>query len=183
MKKRNYIEVCITTINGIQHLRLHSFLKNSELKIKNEQITKSNNKFGYFIIVVEDTLLNSLYERKDLYDTIDLLEGEEKRWQLYKTMKNENMAEHIKDFMFSFDIEGIDWDKIVSQTNETTVKLFEKNPSFAQEYILTDELTVKEKLEDLTEMIRYFEEKEQYEKCKVLLDIKDRIQELQDGDE
>ena len=52
MSKKGYIEVCLTTEDGIQHLRCHGWLKRSDHLVKSEQIFgKGSQDFGMFIIV------------------------------------------------------------------------------------------------------------------------------------
>ena len=45
MFKKNYIEVCFTTEDGVQHLRLHGYLKRNDIPVKTEQIFGSDYQF------------------------------------------------------------------------------------------------------------------------------------------
>lgn len=171
------MEVCLTTGDGIQHLRLHGYLKRSDIPIKNETVINAENQFGMIIVICDSDTLAALKNREDLFDSISVMDGEDVRWGLYKTMKNENIVDQIKDFMFSFDFsnpkESIE--TMLHRANETSIGLFRKNESFVNDYINTDVLTYEEKLKDLESMIVYFEGLERYEDCALLVEIKEKV--------
>ena len=51
--KKGHIELCLTTEDGIQHLRLHGWLKRERVLVKAEQVFNSKGEdFGMFIIVI-----------------------------------------------------------------------------------------------------------------------------------
>ena len=51
--KKGHIEVCLTTEDGIQHLRLHGWLKRERVLVKAEQVFNIKGEdFGMFIIVI-----------------------------------------------------------------------------------------------------------------------------------
>ncbi len=105
--KKGYIEVCLTTEDGIQHLRCHGWLKRQQILVKSEQVfRKGSEDFGMFIIVIPS---------EELYEIMDL-------------------KDDMNDFM-----------------------------------------TVEEKINDLDVLIEFFEQKERYEDCGYLLQIKDKI--------
>ena len=171
------MEVCLTTEDGIQHLRLHGYLKRSDIPIKNETVMNAENQFGMIIIVCDSDTLAALKEREDLFGSISVMDGEDIRWGLYKTLKKDNVVDQIKDFMFSFDFsnpkESIE--NMLHKANETTIELFRENKSFINDYIRTDFLSYEEKLKDLESMIEYFENYERYEDCALLVDIKEQV--------
>jgi hypothetical protein len=175
--KKNYMEVCLTTGDGVQHLRLHGYLKRSDIPIKNETVMNVENQFGMIIAVCDSEALAALKEREDLFESISVMDGEDVRWGLYKTMKSENIVNQIKDFMFSFDFSDPkkSIETMLHRANETSIELFRKNESFIDDYIRTDFLTYEEKTKDLELMIEYFEDLERYEDCALLVEIKERV--------
>ena len=86
MFKKNYIEVCFTTEDGIQHLRLHGYLKRNDIPVKTEQIFgKGAEDFGMFIaIVLHDDLLDIVQSKDNLYTDFEILSKEDERWNNYK---------------------------------------------------------------------------------------------------
>ena len=79
--KRDYIEVCLTTEDGIQHLRLHGWLKRERILVKSEQIfRKGGEDFGMFIVVIPNGELFQLVEMKDdMFRDFEVLSKEEER--------------------------------------------------------------------------------------------------------
>ena len=78
--------------------------------------------------------------------------------------------------MFSFQIrDKNDIEKFLKQANETSLALFKKNNDFINDYVETNEMSAKEKLQDLELMIEAFVEQERYEDCALLVKIKDKI--------
>lgn len=171
------MEVCLTTGDGVQHLRLHGYLKRSDIPIKNETVMNAENQFGMIIAVCDSETLAALKTREDLFDSISVMDGEDVRWGLYKTMKNENIVDQIKDFMFSFDFSDPkkSIETMLHQANETSIELFRRNESFVDDYVDTNFLTYEEKLKDLESMITYFENLERYEDCALLVEIKEKV--------
>jgi len=143
--KKGHIEICLTTEDGIQHLRCHGWLKRERILVKAEQVFgKGSNDFGMFIIVIP---------------------GEE----LYELMDR-------KDDMFSLAPENkIDIDDFISKANEATLKMFKTSNEFRGDYVMNDFMTVEEKINDLNVLIEFFEQRERYEDCGYLLQIKDKI--------
>ena len=89
------------------------------------------------------------------------------------------LDEGIKDFLF--DIAGNisspeDISRFVGRANETTLKLFKKDPVYITEYVETNEMSYKHKIKDLNLLIQYFEEQERYEDCALILKIKEKVQ-------
>jgi hypothetical protein len=175
--KKNYMEVCLTTGDGIQHLRLYGYLKRLDIPIKNETVTNTENQFGMVIVICDSDALVALKKREDLFETISVMDGEDVRWGLYKTMKNENIVNQIKDFMFSFDFSDPkkSIETMLHKANETSIELFRKNKSFIDDYVNVNFLTYEEKLKDLESMITYFEYLERYEDCALLVEIKEKV--------
>jgi len=181
------MEVCIKTYDGTQHLRLHGWLKKNDTLIKmesytNEKERKSGSHFGSFIVFITEKTLDKLKEEnleKGLFMDLEILSSEEARWKGYKGMDNVmKLDEGIKDFLF--DIAGSistpeDITKFVGRANETTLKLFKRNPIYITEYVETNEMSYKHKIKDLDILIEYFEEQERYEDCALILEVKDKV--------
>ena len=174
----NRTEIMLTTEDGIQHLKLHGWLKRETILIKVEQIFPSQlDDFGMFILYVNHKDFTKLQEHSDLWKTIEHLGDEVNRWDAYKHLKEDNFAKRIRDFMFSFpEIRTKeDIDEFLTQTNETSLELFKNNPKFITNYIKTEELTQDEKQKDLRQMIEFFEDLERYEDCALLVKIKNKL--------
>jgi hypothetical protein len=178
MSKKGYIEICLTTEDGIQHLRCHGWLKRSDHLVKSEQIFgKDSQDFGMFIIIIPSNELWGINERKgDLFNSFEVMNKEEERWDSYKKIRNKDFIEDISQFMFSFvPEEKIDIDQFIHKANETTLKFFKTNNDFRADYVLNENMRVKEKIKDLDYLINYFEALERYEDCGVLLKVKNKI--------
>lgn len=178
MFKKDYIEVCLTTEDGIQHLRLHGWLKREKILIKTEQIFEKNSKdFGMFMIVIPHEQLYEIIELKgDMLNSFEVMDQEDIRWNTYKKGKNNNFMNNISAFMFSLVPENkIDIEEFTNKANEATLDLFKTSDTFRSDYVLKDFMTVEEKITDLEYLIDYFENQERYEDCGYLLKIKDKI--------
>jgi hypothetical protein len=185
------MEVCFKTYDGTQHLRLHGWLKRNDTLIKMESFTnekerKSGSHFGSFIVFITEKTLKRLKEEnleKGLFMDLEILSSEEARWEGYKGMDNVmKLDEGIKDFLF--DIAGQlsspeDITKFVGRANETTLKLFKRDPIYIEEYIETNEMSYEHKLKDLDILIQYFEEQERYEDCALILEVKKKVEKRQ----
>ena len=176
------MEVCFKTYDGTQHLRLHGWLKRNDTLIKMESFAnKGDDYFGSFIVYVTEKVLSKLKEEnmeKELFTHVDILSREIKEniFELDNVIK---LDEGIKEFLF--DIAGQlsspeDIERFVGRANETTVKLFKKNPSYITEYVETNEMTYEHKLKDLDILIQYFEEQERYEDCALILEVKKKVE-------
>ena len=182
------MEVCLKTYDGTQHLRLHGWLKRNDTLIKMESFTtekerKQKSHFGSFIVYITEKTLSRLKEEnleKGLFMNLEILSSEEARWEGYKGMDNVmKLDEGIKDFLF--DIAGQistpeDITKFVGRANETTLKLFKKDPIYITEYIETNEMSYEHKIKDLDILIQYFEEQERYEDCALILEVKKQVE-------
>lgn len=179
MFKKGYIEVCLTTEDGIQHLRLHGWLKREKILIKTEQIfnSKKTEDFGMFIIVIPDEQLYEIIELKgDIFTSFEVMQNEKERWNTYKTTSNRNFMDNISAFMFSLAPENkIDIHEFVAKANEATLDMFKTSDRFRGDYVLNDFMTTEEKVNDLNMLIEFFEEQERYEDCAYLLKIKDKV--------
>ena len=171
-------EVMIITEDGIQHLKLHGWLKRETFLVKSEQIFPQNNPdFGMFILYVDESELYKLQDHKNLWKHIEHLGSGEVRWDTYKNLKDSSFIENIKDFIMGFPEISTkeDIEDFLSQTNETSLSLFKKSPEFIDTYIKTKELSIKEKKMDLKQMIEFFEELERYEDCALLVKIRNKL--------
>jgi len=171
-------EIMIITEDGVQHLKLHGWLKRETFLVKSEQIFPQNNPdFGMFILYVDEGELYRLQDHQGLWKHIEPLGNEEIRWNTYKNLKDTSFIDNIKDFIMGFpEINNKkDIDDFISNTNETSLKLFKKNPEFIDTYIKTKELSKKEKNIDLKQMIEHFEDLERYEDCALLVKIRNKL--------
>ena len=179
--KKGYIEVCLTTGDGIQHLRLHGWLKRSKILIKSEQVVgdkhSSAKDFGMFIIVIpSEELMDIMEYQNDMFTDFEVLSKEEERWDTYKKIKDKDFIQNIQDFMFSLVPQSkVDIDEFTNKANEATLSMFKSSKDFTADYVLEDFMGYEEKITDLNYLIRYFEEQERYEDCAHLLKIKDKI--------
>ena len=117
---------------------------------------------------------------RGLYCDIDVMNGENERWGLLRSIEHsqqqENLLDKIQNFMFSFQIKSKeDISKFLKQANETSLKLFKQDKSFIVDYVETKEMSSKDKLKDLDLMIEAFVEEERYEDCALLVKIKEKV--------
>lgn len=178
MSKKGYIEVCLTTEDGVQHLRLHGWLKREKILVKSEQIFgEKSEDFGMFMVVIPSEELYDLMEQKgDLFVSFEVLSKEEERWQTYKKKKDKDLINNISAFMFSFVPQNqIDIEEFTDKANEATLDMFKTSKNFTSDYVREDFMSVEEKTADLDYLIGYFENQERYEDCSLLLRIKDKI--------
>ena len=176
--KKGYIEVCLTTEDGIQHLRCHGWLKRQQILVKSEQVfRKGSEDFGMFIIVIPSEELYEIMDLKgDMFSSFEVMSKEEERWSSYKKKKDKDFIKNISSFMFSLAPEiNIDIDDFVAKANEATLKMFRTSNEFRGDYVMNDFMTVEEKINDLDVLIKFFEQKERDEDCGYLLQIKDKI--------
>jgi len=179
MGKTNYIELSLTTEDGIQHLRLHGHLKRHQYPVKTEQIfQKGSEDFGMFIIIIPSEDLYTFAKLDgDLFSEFEVLDIEDERWNAYKKLKDKDFVQNISNFMFSLTPESkIDIDTFTEKANEATLELFKNSPVFMGDYVLTDFMTFEEKIIDLDYLISYFESQERYEDCAVLIKIRKKIE-------
>ena len=174
------LEVFLTTFDGAQHLRLHGWLKRNDVIIKSENIAKQDDYFGVFTIYTTENQLNKLKDQnteRGLFMDLEVMSTESERWNVFKGMKDkDSLFETIQNFMFSFQIKDKnDIEKFLKQANETSLALFKKNDDFIDDYVKTDEMSVKDKVRDLDLMIEAFVEEERYEDYALLVKIKDKI--------
>ena len=183
------LEVHIITIDGAQHLRLNGYLKRNSILVKSEII--SNNKksgiFGRFMIYPTHKQLEALKKenrKNNLYDELETMTSESGRWDLYKKdTKNfniEKLDEGIKNFLFNISLQtSKDISSWVEKANKVSMDLFKSSKSYQDEYVETNEMAYEDKIRDVDMMIEYFEEREHYEDCAILLKIKQRIEKRQ----
>jgi len=175
------LEVVLTTFDGAQHLRLHGWLKRNDVLVKSENIVDQDDYFGVFTVYVTENQLDKLKENNtesSLFMELEVMSTESERWNLFqnKTKDKDKLFESIQNFMFSFQIrDKKDIEKFLKEANETSLALFKKNDDFIDDYVKTDEMSVKDKVKDLDLMIEAFVEEERYEDCALLVKIKDKI--------
>ena len=180
------LEVHIITIDGAQHLRLNGYLKRNSILIKSETIAddKKEGIFGRFMIYPTYKQLEALKKenrKNDLYDELETMTNESGRWDLYKkdtSMFNiQKLDEGIKNFLFDISLQTPkDINNWVEKANKVSMDLFRSSKSYQDEYVETNDMGYKEKIKDIDMMIDYFEEKEKYEDCAILMKIKQRIE-------
>ena len=180
------LEVHIITIDGAQHLRLNGYLKRNSVLIKSETIADDEKEgvFGRFMIYPTYKQLEALKKenrKNDLYSELETMTNENGRWDLYKkdtAMFNiQKLDEGIKNFLFDISLqtpkEISNW---VEKANKVSLELFKTSKSYQDEYVETNDMGYKEKIKDIDMMVSYFEEKEKYEDCAILMKIKQRIE-------
>ena len=183
------LEVHIITIDGAQHLRLSGYLKRNSILIKSETIASDEKEgvFGRFMIYPTYKQLEALKKenrKNDLYSELETMTNENGRWDLYKkdtAMFNiQKLDEGIKNFLFDISLqtpkEINNW---VKKANKMTLELFKTSKSYQDEYVESNDMTYKDKLKDIDIMIEYFEDREKYEDCALLMKIKQRIEKRQ----
>lgn len=176
--KKGYIEVCLTTEDGIQHLRCHGWLKREKYLIKSEQVfRKGSEDFGMFVVVMSNDDLYEIIEYKgDMFNSFEVMSKEEERWNTYKKKRDKDFIDNISTFMFSLAPENkIDIDSFIAKANEATLNMFKTSNEFRGDYVMSTFMTVEEKVNDLDALIEFFEAQERYEDCGYLLKIKDKI--------
>ena len=176
------LEIYLTTFDGQQHLRLHSWLKRNDTLIKAENISNNEDHFGTFIVYITENQLNKLRENNtesSLFMDLEVMSTESERWNLFQDIKDkekDNLFDKIQNLMFSFQIRNKeDIQKFLTQANETSLKLFKQSDDFINEYVRTPEMSKKDKLKDIELMIEAFVEEERYEDCAMLVKVKDKI--------
>ena len=183
------LEVHIITVDGAQHLRLNGYLKSNSVLIKSETIAddKKEGIFGRFMIYPTYKQLEALKKenrKNDLYTELETMTNEDGRWDLYKkdtAMFNiQKLDEGIKNFLFDISLQTPkDINNWVEKANKVSMDLFRESKSYQDEYVETNEMAYKEKIKDIDMMINYFEEREKYEDCAILMKIKQRIEKRQ----
>ena len=183
------LEVHIITTDGAQHLRLNGYLKRNSILIKSETIASDEKEgvFGRFMIYPTYKQLEALKKenrKNDLYDELETMTNESGRWDLYKkdtAMFNiQKLDEGIKNFLFDISLQTPkDLTNWVEKANKVSMDLFRSSKSYQDEYVETNDMGYKEKIKDIDMMVSYFEEKEKYEDCAILMKIKQRIEKRQ----
>ena len=183
------LEVHIITTDGAQHLRLNGYLKRNSILIKSETIASDEKEgvFGRFMIYPTYKQLEALKKenrKNDLYDELETMTNESGRWDLYKkdtSMFNiQKLDEGIKNFLFDISLQTPkDLTNWVEKANKVSMDLFRESKSYQDEYVETNDMGYKEKIKDIDMMISYFEEREKYEDCAILMKIKQRIEKRQ----
>ena len=179
-KRHRELEVCLTTFDGEQHLRLHGWLKRNDVIVRSENILKEDDYFGVFTVYVTENQLNKLKDQnkeRSLFIDLEVMSTESERWNLYQGLnKKEGIFDKIQDFMFNFQIRSKeDIETFLKQANETSLALFKRNDEFVDDYIKTKEMSKEDKLKDIDHMIESFVEEERYEDCAFLVKIKDKV--------
>jgi hypothetical protein len=111
-----------------------------------------------------------------MFNSFEVMSKEEERWNTYKKKRDKDFIQNISTFMFSLAPENkIDIDQFIEKTNEATLSMFKTSDEFRYDYVVSEFMTVDEKITDLNTLIEFFEIKERYEDCAYLLKIKDKI--------
>lgn len=183
--KNKETEVVLTTFDGPQHVRLHSWLKKNDVIIRSEIITEKEEYFGVFTVYIFDKTLETLKKEnleKNLFMDLENMGTDSERWNLFKDLFSKNPLDlnnkiPVEDFLFNFTLKSKeDIEKQLEQIHEISLGLFKKNKDFIKEYVQGNELTKEEKLSDLEHMIQYFiENGERYEDCALLTKIKNKV--------
>ena len=176
------IEIYLTTYDGAQHLLLHGWLKKNRVTIKMEHhASKKDDNFGGFDVYISESLLEKLKEdnlENGLFTNLEITSRREtKTFNLTDNVMK--LDEGIKEFLF--DIAGgisepKDIERFVGRANETTLKLFKHDQSYIIEYVETNEMSYENKIKDLDILIQYFEERERYEDCALILEVKKKVE-------
>ena len=179
--RQNEVEILLKTFDGAQHLRLHGWLKRNDTLIKMESFAnKGEDYFGSFIVLLESKVLDYLKEEnleKGLFVHMDIISKEENTFKLSDNMTK--LDEGIKNFLFDVASQlnsPEDISKFVGRANETTLSLFRKEESYIIEYVETNDMSYDNKIKDLDLLINYFEERERYEDCALILEVKKRVE-------
>ena len=179
--KQHQLEIILKTFDGAQHLRLHGWLKRNDTLIKMESFAnKGEDYFGSFIVLLESKVLDYLKEEnleKGLFVHMDIISKEENTFKLSDNMTK--LDEGIKNFLFDVASQlnsPEDISKFVGRANETTLSLFRKEESYIIEYVETNDMSYDNKIKDLDLLINYFEERERYEDCALILEVKKRVE-------
>ena len=112
-ERHREFEVHLVTYDGEQHLRLHGWLKRNDVIVKAESINKKEDSFGTFTVYINNVMLDNLKSdnlERGLYCDIDVMNGENERWGLLRSIEHsqqqENLLDKIQNFMFSFQIKS-----------------------------------------------------------------------------
>jgi hypothetical protein len=127
-------------------------------------------------IVISNEQLYEVVELKgDMFERFEVL-NEDERWGVYKKIRNKDFVSNISNFMFVLSPESEqDINSFIDVSNETTLNMFKSSSEFKEDYIRDRFMDVSEKLKDLDYLIEFFEKKERYEDCALLVQIKDSI--------
>ena len=99
-KRHREFEVHLVTYDGEQHLRLHGWLKRNDIIVKMESINKKEDSFGTFTIYINDKMLENLKTdnlERGLYCDIDVMNGENERWGLLRSIEHSQEQENLLD--------------------------------------------------------------------------------------
>jgi len=127
-------------------------------------------------VLSNDDLYEIIEYKDDMFNSFEVMNKEEERWNTYKKKKDKDFIQNISSFMFSLAPENkIDIDDFIAKANEATLNMFKTSNEFRGDYVINDFMTVDEKLNDLDALIEFFEVRERYEDCAYLMKIRDKI--------
>ena len=119
MTMKPELEIYLTTYDGVQHLRLHGWLKRNNILIKSETISKTDNQFGLFMVYMINDMLDVLKEanlEQGMYCDLEVVSDENTRLSTYRRQNPINFdweEEELKeDSNFPQDENGFDLDSL-----------------------------------------------------------------------
>ena len=140
MTMKPELEIYLTTSDGVQHLRLHGWLKRNNILIKSETISKTNDQFGLFMVYMINDMLDILKEanlEQGMYCDLEVVSDEDSRLSTYKRQNpinfdwdeekiNEEINEELnEDSNFPRNEKGLDMDSLEDIDNySSSIKSF-----------------------------------------------------------
>jgi len=130
------LEIYLTTYDGVQHLRLHGWLKRNNILIKSETISKTNDQFGLFMVYMINDMLDILKEanlEQGMYCDLEVVSDEDSRLNTYKRQNpinfdwdEEEINEELnEDSNFPRNEKGLDMDSLEDIDNySSSIKSF-----------------------------------------------------------
>ena len=119
MTMKPELEIYLTTYDGVQHLRLHGWLKRNNILIKSETISKTDNQFGLFMVYMINDMLDVLKEanlEQGMYCDLEVVSDEDTRLSTYRRQNPINFdweeEELNEDSNFPQDENGFDLDSL-----------------------------------------------------------------------
>ena len=132
MTMKPELEIYLTTYDGVQHLRLHGWLKRNNILIKSETISKTDNQFGLFMVYMINDMLDILKEanlEQGMYCDLEVVSDEDTRLSTYRRQNPINFdweeEELNEDSNFPRNEKGLDIDSLEDADNyASSIKSF-----------------------------------------------------------
>lgn len=132
MTMKPELEIYLTTYDGVQHLRLHGWLKRNNILIKSETISKTDNQFGLFMVYMINDMLDVLKEanlEQGMYCDLEVVSDEDTRLSTYRRQNPINFdweeEELNEDSNFPRNEKGLDIDSLEDADNyASSIKSF-----------------------------------------------------------